>query len=201
MRDSMLTTATLLRWLSRMAAWWPVPSQRRRFRLAALNIYIDSQLGDNQTQEALEAISLLLEFSKELDQAGRLKPDDRMGATLRKAELAAILCENGRPDQGAPLLDFAVQEFRQYSGEPDAFMGACLLNLGGALLRAGRPEEAVGWLAEAKELRCRLHGDDSQEAGQCHTNLGIAYQEMGDWDEALAELEASVRTRTAQSAK
>ncbi len=189
----MFATVTLLRWLSRASTWWPVRSQRERLRLTALNVYIDSQLSDNHTHEAFRAISVYLDFSRELEQAGRLKPVQRLEATLRKAELASILCENGRPDQGVPLLDLAVQEFREYSGVLDEFFGACLLNLGGALLRAGRPDQAVAWLSTARELRARLHGPESQEAGQCHTNLGIAYQELGEWHDALAELEHSVR--------
>jgi tetratricopeptide (TPR) repeat protein len=189
----MIDSVTLLSWLNRAAAWWPLRRQRECLQLAALNLYIDSQLSDNRTHEAFRAISLYLDYSRDLDQAGRLTERQRLEATLRRAELASILCENGRPDQGAPLMDGALRDFRQHRGEPDEFLGACLLNLGGALLRAGRAEDAIGWLAEAKELRTRLHGAESQEAGQCHTNLGIAYQEVGDWPEALAALEQSVR--------
>ncbi len=189
----MLDSVTLLRWLNRAAIWWPIAAQRERLRLTTLNLYIDSQLSENRTGEAFRAITLYLDYSRELDHAGRLTDAQRLEVTLRRAELASILCENGRPDQGAPLLDEALQSFRSYSGGADEFFGACLLNLGGALLRAGRAEDAVPWLAEAKNLRCRLHGPESQEAGQCHTNLGIAYQELGDWPEALEELEQSVR--------
>ncbi len=170
-----------------------MPSQRERIRLAALNLYIDSQLSENRTNEAFRAITLYLEFSGELERTGRLSGSRQLEVFLRRAELASILCENGRPDQGNPLLNEAVNEFRQYQGEPDPMLGSCLLNLGGALLRAGRAEEAIGWLGEAKELRSRLHGAQSQETGQCLTNLGIAYQETGDWPEALEALEQSVR--------
>ena len=189
----MMQSVTLLRWLNRAATWWPVVAQRERLRLATLNVYIDSQLSENRTAEAFRGITLYLDYSGELERAGRLSATGRLEVTLRRAELASILCENGRPDQGTPLLDESVRDFRRYAGVPDEFVGACLLNLGGALLRAGRAEEAVGWLAEAKELRCRLHGDQSQEAGQCHTNLGIAYQELGEWPDALEALEQSVR--------
>ena len=189
----MLDSVPLLRWLNQAAAWWPVTSQRARLRLATLNLYIDSQLSVNRTQEALRAIGLYLDYSRELEKAGCLSAGQRLEVTLRQAELASILCENGRPDQGEPLLDDALADFRQYEGAPDAFLGACLLNLGGALLRAGRAEEAIGWLAEAREIRGRLHGAESQEAGQCHTNLGIAYQEVGEWPDALQQLEQSVR--------
>lgn len=189
----MIDSVTLLSWLNRAAAWWPLRNQRECLQLSALNLYIDSQLSDNRTHEALRAISVYLDFSRDLERAGRLTDQQRLEATLRRAELASILCENGRPDQGAPLLDGAIHEFRQYSGVPDQFLGVCLLNLGGALLRAGRAADAICWLSEAKELRSRLHGPESQEVGQCHTNLGIAYQEVGDWHEALAELEQSVR--------
>ena len=189
----MIHSVMLLRWLNRAAAWWPVRAQQERLRLATLNLYIDSQLGENRTHEAFRGITLYLDYSDELERAGRLSATGRLEVTLRRAELASILCENGRADQGTPLLDESVREFRRYAGTPDEFVGACLLNLGGALLRAGRAEEAVGWLAEAKELRCRLHGEESQEAGQCHTNLGIAYQELGEWPDALEALEQSVR--------
>jgi tetratricopeptide (TPR) repeat protein len=189
----MAESVTLLRWLNRAAAWWPVAAQRERLRLATLNLYIDSQLAENRTHEAFRAITLYLDCSRDLDRAGGLSDAGRLEVTLRRAELASILCENGRPDQGSPLLDEAVEQFRRYSGAADEFLGACLLNLGGALLRAGRAEDAVSWLAEAKELRSLLHGAESQEAGQCHTNLGIAYQEMGEWPDALEALEHSVR--------
>ncbi len=189
----MLSSRTLLRWLNRAAAWWPVTAQRERLRLASLNLQIDAQLSENRTHEAFRAITLYLDAARELDKSGGLSGVQKLEVTLRQAELASILCENGRPDQGTPLLDRALRDFRNYAGVADEFLGACLLNLGGALLRAGRAEESVGWLAEAKELRCRLHGAESQEAGQCHTNLGIAYQELGDWPEALEELEHSVR--------
>lgn len=195
MPDSVL----FLRWLNRAAAWWPVASQRERWRLAALNLYIDSQLSGNRTHEALRAIALYLDYSGKLERAGRLSDTGRLEVTLRRAEFASILCENGRPDQGVPLLDESLREFRRYAGVPDEFLGACLLNLGGALLRAGRAEDAVGWLAEAKELRCRLHGAESHEAGQCHTNLGIAYQELGEWPDALEALEQSVRIHALRS--
>lgn len=195
----MMQSVTLLRWLNRAATWWPVQAHRQRLRLAALNVHIDSQLSENRTYEAFRGIRLYLDYSGELERAGRLSATGRLEVTLRRAELASILCENGRPDQGTPLLDESVQDFRRYAGVPDEFVGACLLNLGGALLRAGRAEEAVGWLAEAKELRCRLHGDQSPEAAQCHTNLGIAYQELGEWPDALAELEQSVRIHALQN--
>ncbi|MBY0508197.1 MAG: tetratricopeptide repeat protein [Bryobacteraceae bacterium] len=195
----MRESATLLRWLNRAAAWWPVAAQRERLRLASLNLYIDGHLSENRTQEAFRAITVYLNFARDLDAAGRLSRGQRLEVTLRQAELASILCENGRPDQGAPLLEEALQDFRRYDGVADEFLGACLLNLGGALLRAGRAEESVGWLAEAKELRARLHGAESQEAGQCHTNLGIAYQELGEYPDALSELEQSVRIHAAHN--
>ncbi len=194
-------SATLLRCFQWVAAWWPVRAQRDRLRLTSLNLQIDSQLSENRTPEAFRTITRYLELARELEQAGRLSAGQRLEVTLRQAELASILCENGRPDQGGPLLDEALSDFRAYSGVADAFLGACLLNLGGALLRAGRAEESVGWLAEAKDLRCRLHGKRSQEAGQCHTNLGIAYQEMGELTEALEELEQSVSIHAAHNPK
>lgn len=189
----MMQSVTLLRWINRAATWWPVLAQRERLRLAALNGYIDSQLSENRTYEAFRGITLYLDYASELERTGRLGTSRRLEVTLRRAELASILCENGRPDQGTPLLDESVRDFRRYAGVSDEFVGACLLNLGGALLRAGRAEEAVGWLAEAKELRCRLHGNQSREAGQCYTNLGIAYQELGEWPDALEALGQSVR--------
>lgn len=194
-------SATLLRWLNRAAAWWPVPAQRERMRLSGLNLQIDSQLTQNSTQEAFRSISDYLALAHRMQRAGRLSPGQQLEVTLRQAELASILCENGRPDQGSPLLDQALLAFRGYTGAADPFLGACLLNLGGALLRAGRPGESVGWLAEAKDLRTRLHGPDSPEVGQCHTNLGIAYQEIGELPEALEELEQSVRIHAVHNEK
>ncbi len=186
----MLHSVTLLRWLHRAATWWPVASQRERMRLASLNLYIDSQLSENRTHEAFRAITVYLDYSREL---AEMSGPQQLEVTLRRAELASILCENGRPDQGQPLLDESVREFCRYQGQHDEFFGACLLNLGGALLRAGRAADAVRYLSDAKELRARLHGPESQETGQCHTNLGIAHQELGDWQEALEALEQSVR--------
>jgi len=197
----MSDSATLLRCFRWAAAWWPVRAQREGLRLKGLNLQIDAELSENRTAEAFRTITRYLELARALEQAGRLSAGQRLEVTLRQAELASILCENGRPDQGGPLLDEALKDFRAYAGEADEFLGACLLNLGGALLRAGRAEESVGWLAEAKDLRCRLHGEQSQEAGQCHTNLGIAYQEMGELAEALEELEQSVRIHAALNAK
>jgi len=77
--------------------------------------------------------------------------------------------------------------------EIDASYGAALLGLGRSLVVNGRSTEAIERLRSV--MAVEEFQEDGETLGMLHSILGVAFRDISKYDEAIVELEASLRHR------
>lgn len=129
-----------------------------------------------------------------------LAPDDSsIDALQQRVSLGAALAQNGRTDDGLPMLDAALPALRaSCSGvladnpEPCRLLATALNNLNVSSFAARRYEPARRYGLEALELARRSYGDEHRETAKLLGNLGLVESYLGMDELALAHTTQSI---------
>ena len=119
----------------------------------------------------LETATLITQYLKQMVVVYGLHPQGAPGAVCmsRMADFGRILYSVGESEKRSALVQQSVDWFNHHPPEEASVWGACLLNLGVALVQIQQSHQAIEWLEQACKLRRRVHGPDSMRLPSAKT--------------------------------